>query len=68
MDYQVSYLKRLIQVKFINTNSFSELILYVVVGLNLTSLPEIDIWTVNKNSMVGDGVLLNMGSHKNLLL
>jgi hypothetical protein len=53
---------------FIDVNSSGKFVLSVVMGLNLTSLPAMEIWTANRNRTVAEGALLKLGSHGNLVL
>jgi len=53
---------------FIDVNSSGKFVLSVVIGLNLTSVPAMEIWTANRNAMVAEGALIKLGSDGNLVL
>lgn len=53
---------------FINVNSSGEFVLSVVLGLNLTSVPAMEIWTANRNKTVAEGATLKLGSNGDLVL
>lgn len=53
---------------FINVNSSGKFVLSVVLGLDLTSLPAMEIWTANRNRMVNEGAMLKLGSNGDMVL
>jgi len=53
---------------FIDVNSSGKFVLSVVMGLNLTSLPAMEIWTANRNRTVAEGALIKLQSQGNLVL
>jgi len=53
---------------FINVNSSGKFVLSVVLGLDLGSVPAMEIWTANRNRMVAEGAMLKLGSNGDMVL